>query len=276
MSDYTVVVGLGNPETAARLMRIGCMMAKQFDGRIEAVTVVDTDHAPPVATPERHDRMSAAYDLLATAEVVAGECEACSSGHIAIGRPVAEVLDELAESTDASLIVIGYSERTHPDGDSSDFERLTDEIATRAPCDLLVARFVGEDSCRRVLVPVREELNLDVRRDVLVALQEQYASAIDVVHFTCTEDDIAPRREQLRAWLDERGMTDRVTLRVDVREEPAEAIVQASANYDLVMLGAGPLHEVRRRYFGPITEYVATHAASSTFLLRTRDITSAG
>ncbi|GEM_PF-4605637 len=276
MSEYTVVVGLANPETAERLMGIGCLLAKQFDGRVEAVTVIDTDRAAPEATPGHHDRMTAAYDLLAVAETVAGRCGARHEGHIAIGRPVAEVLDELAESTDASLIIIGFSEHNRPGGDDSEFERLTDEMATRAPCDLLVARLVGNVSYQRVLVPVREELNLDVRCSVMAALHARYGSVVDVVHFAHSTDDVARTREQLREWLDRRGMADGVSVRVDVHEDPAQAIVRASVDYDLVMLGAGPLHEVRRRYFGPTTEYVATHAACSTFLLRNRDITSAG
>lgn len=78
--------------------------------------------------------------------------------------------------------------------------------------------------------------------------------------------------KDLEEWLTEREVADRVNLRVQVRDEPAEAIVEASADYDLLLLGTAPLHEVRRKYFGPVTEYVATHAACSTFLVRTRQI----
>lgn len=272
MSEYTVVVGLGTPRNVKRLMSIGCMMALEFDGRVEGVTVIETDCEAPVATPECHDRMSRAYDVLGSAEQIAEECGARFEGHLAIGRQVAEVLDEMAQSTEAPLIVVGYSERDHPGGDRSDFARLVDDIAAHAPCNLLVARFVGDVSYRRVLVPVREQLNMDVRRDVLIALQHQFCSTVDVVHFAGSETHVPQKLAELEAWLVEREMRDRVELRVEVREDPGEAIVEASADYDLVILGTAPLHEVRRRYFGPVTEYVANNAACSTFLVRTRTI----
>lgn len=275
MSEYTVVVGLGNPGNADRLMRIGCMMAHEYEGRVDGVTVVETDQAAPEATPEAHDRMSRAYDILGRAEQLAEAAGADFEGHLAISRPVSEVLADLAQSIDAELIVVGYSERNHPQPNDSSFERLVDEIAAHAPCNLLVARFVGETGYERVLVPVRERLNLDVRRDLIVALRHQFGSTVDVVSFACSESEAVEKLEELQVWLEERGVTDLVNLRVEVREDPGQAIVEASADYDLVVLGTAPLHEVRRKYFGPVTEHVAENALCSTFLVRTRDIHSA-
>ncbi len=276
MSEYTVVVGLGNPENATRLMRIGCMMADEYDGRVEGVTVVEMDQAAPEAgpeaEPESHDRMSRAYGVLGRAGQLAEAYGAKFEGHIAISRPVPEVLADLAQSIDAELIVVGYSERNHPQPHDNSFERLVDEIAAHAPCNLLVARFVGDGGYERVLVPVRERLNLDVRRDLIVALRHQFGSTVDVVNFACSESEAAEKLEELEAWLVERGARDLVNLRVEVRDDPAQAIVDASADYDLVVLGTAPLHEVRRKYFGPVTEHVADHATCSTFLVRTRDV----
>jgi len=272
MSEYTVVVGLGNPENVERLMCIGCMMANEYGGRVEGVTVVDIDCEAPEATPECHDRISRAYGVLETAGNMAEHCDAEFEGHLAVGREVAAVLDEMAEATDAELIVVGFSERDHPRGGGSDFHRLVDEIAHRAPCSLLVARFVGDVSYERVLVPVRARLNLDVRRHLVVALQDQFHSAVDVVHFACNESEVEAKHDDLEEWLSERGVWDRVNLKVEVHQDPAQAIVEASESYDLVVLGTAPLHEVRRKYFGAVPEYVANHAACSTFFVRTHDI----
>lgn len=272
MSDYAVVVGLGNPENVERLMCIGCMMANQYDGRVEGVTVVDVDREEPEMTPERQDRMSRAYGVLDTAAEMAEYCGARFDGHLAVGREVATVLDEAAQATGAELIVVGFSEREHPRGDGSDFDRLVDEIAHRAPCNLLVARFMGDVSYERVLVPVRAQLNLDVRRDLVLALQDQFNSTVDVVHFACDDAEAEQMHDELAAWLRDRGVGDRVNLRIKVHQDPAEAIVEASEDYDLVVLGTAPLHEVRRKYFGAVPEYVARNAACSTFLVRTRDL----
>lgn len=270
MSKYTVVIGFANPDNVRRLMQIGCMMANEYEGRVEGVTVVEMDCQAPEATPECHDRMTRAYDVLGSAEQIAEACGADFEGHLAVGRQVHDVLDEMATSTGAELIIVGFSEREHPRGDGSEFDRLVDEIAHHAPCNLLVARFRGDPRYERVLVPVRARLNLDVRRDLVLALQGQFDSQVDAVHFASSEAEAGKMRGHLEDWLRERGVD--VNVRVEVREDVARAIVEASADYDLLVLGTAPLYELRRKYFGAVPEYVANHAACSTFLVRTREV----
>ena len=272
MTKYRVIVGLSNPKNVARLMRIGCMMANEFDGQVVAFTVVETDCDAPERTPECHDRMSRAYQILDTAEELAKGCSADFRGTLSVGREVPEVLDEVAKAENASLIIVGYSEREHPNGTDSRFERLVDEIASHAPCSLLIANFRGEEKYDRVLVPVRANLSLDIRRDLLVAMQDQFGSDIDFVHFARSDQEAMRMHDQLEQWLAERKMKERATLQVDVQDNPAQAIVDASAGYDLVVLGTAPLHEVRRKFFGAVPEYVAANAPCSTFLVRMQDI----
>ncbi|MGI5817665.1 MAG: universal stress protein [Armatimonadota bacterium] len=272
MSEYSIVVGLGNPENVGRLMQVGCMMAVEYGGSVEGVTVVDVGCGAPETTPECHDRMSRAYGILDEAQRIADLSGTRYTAHLAIGRPVAEMLEEVAQATGAGLIVVGFSEREHPEGGNGDFHRLVDEIAARAPCNLLVARFVGDARYDRVLVPVRARLDLDVRRDLLIALQNRFESRIEVVHFASTEAEAEEMRDELERWLVDRGVADRMSHRTEVREDSGQAIVDASADYDLVVIGTAPLHEVRRKLFGPVSEHVANHAHCSTFLIRTRDV----
>jgi len=270
--EHDVVVGLANPDNVPALVRLGCLLAAEYGGTVTGVTVVETDHAATAADIASHDRMSRGYELLDLAEEVARGCDAPFEGRIAIGRGVAEVLDEVAESQHARLIIVGFSERAHPDGDDAEFDRLIDEIAEHALCDLLVARLRGAQDYRRLLVPVRERLNLDIRREFVTALHNQLGAQVEVVHFACSEEEAAAKHDELLAWLRERGVADWVTLRVDVHPDPAEAIVAAAAHYDAVVLGTAPLHEVRRRYFGAVPEHVAAHAPCTAFLLRTHDV----
>ncbi len=272
MADYNVVVAVANPDNVPGLMRLGCMMAKEHGGHVTAVTVVDTDCAQSPVSPECHDRMSLGYQLLDAAEQMAGERQAPFDARIAVGRGVAEVLDEVAQAQHARLIIMGFSERDHPAGDDSEFERLIDEIAEHVQCNLLVARFREPERFDRLLVPVRARLNLDIRRDLVTALHNQLGSEADVVHFACDDAEAHAKREELLEWLEERGVGEWVTLRVDVGSDPAEAIVAASEEYDAVVLGTAPLHEVRRKYFGAVPEYVAGHAKCSTLLLRAHGI----
>ncbi len=272
MSDYTVVVAMANPQNVPSLMTLGCMMAQEFDGRVVGVTVVQMDYAAPDPDPECHDRMSRAYDILSAAEEIAEKRNVEFDGRLAVGREVHEILDDVAEAERAKLIIVGYSERQHPRGDDSDFDRLIDEIAAHAPCDLAVARMRTPLKLDRVLVPVRTALNLDVRRDFVTAMHHVFGSEVDLIHFACSEEEVERLHDELEQWLIHRGVWDWVHLMVDVHDDPAQAIVDVSPKYDAVVLGTSPLHEVRRKYFGAVPEYVASHAKCSTFLLRTADV----
>lgn len=268
MGRYSVIVGISNPATVTRLVHLGCILANEYGGRVTAVTVVEMTDRRPAPNAEPHDRMTAGYDLLNAGEAVAREYAVPYEGRIAVGRPVAEVLDEVARAQQARLIVVGYSEADSSRSHNADFERLIDEIADQASCDLLVARFRGPERFERVLAPVSERLNMDIRREFLLALHHQLGTRIEIVHFAGSEQEGAAMHEELTAWMAERQAHDFVELRVEVHADPGAAIVAASADYDAVVLGAAPLFEVRRRYFGPVAEYVAQHAACSTFLLR--------
>lgn len=271
MSEYTVVVAVANPDNVSRLMGLGCLLANEYDGRVIAVTVVEMNCDAPQPSESCHDRMSGAYQVLDEAEEVAAECGAEFDGRLAVGRQVHEVLAEVAEAEHARLIIVGYSERAHP-RDGAEFDRLIDEIAEHAPCNLLIARFRDDAPFDRVLVPVRDRLNLDVRREFVTALRDRYGAEVQVVHFASGEDEAAAMHEELESWLIERGVNDWVCLSVRVHDDPAQAIVDASSQYSAVVLGTAPLHEVRRRYFGAVPEYVAKHAHCTTFLLRTQDV----
>ncbi len=272
MDEYNVVVGLANPEHMPALMRLACILTNEYGGTVTAATVVSTEHPEPEGDAESHDRMSRGYELLDAAEEVARDCGASFQGRIAVGRSVAEVLDEVAEAEEARLIIVGFSERAHPEGEAVEFDRLIDEIAEHASCDLLVARLRGPERFHRVLVPVREQLNLEIRREFLTALHNRFGTEVDVIHFASSDEEAAAKRDELLTWLRARGVADWVRLRVDVRPDAAEAIVERSEEYDAVVLGTAPLHEVRRRYFSDVPEHVASHAACSTFLLRTHDV----
>lgn len=268
MSEYNVVVGVANPETATRLVRLGCILTNEYGGRVTAVTVVEVKGEELPRGAAHHDRMTLGYDLLNAAEGVARACGSQFQGRIAVGRPVAEVLDEIAQAEDARLIVVGYSDANNTRPDSDEFERLIDEIADHAPCDLLIARFRGPERFARVLAPVSGRLNMDIRREFLLALHHQLGARVEIIHFACSAEEGAVMHEELANWLAERQVHDLVELRVQVHPDPAAAIEAASADYDAVVLGTAPLYEVRRRYFGAVAEHVASHAACSTFLLR--------
>ena len=267
MPEHDVVVALSNPANVARLVRLGCLVANEFEGKVVGATVVTVNQEldPDDASP---DRMGKANDLLAAAEAIADEMGSRFEGRLALSRGIGEVLDELAEAHDANAIIMGYSERRHPEGDEN-FERVIDDVAAHAPCNLVVARFNDDgESYRKILVPVATRLNMDVRRDLVTALRNQAEAQVDLVHFARDTDEAEGTQEDLEDWAVERGVDGWVTARVEISEDPKQAIVDACRDYNAVVLGTPPLQTLRRRLFGSIPEFVAENAACTTLLVR--------
>ena len=269
MDEHDVVIALSNPANVRPLMKLGCMMAKEFEGKAIAGTVVTIEgDAPP--GDDHHDRMSRGYDLLRDAERVATEMGTRFEGRIAVARGIEDVLDEVAAARHARAIIMGYSEREHPMPGQRDFDRLIDDVAAHAPCDLIVARFKdGGVNYGRVLVPVSRRLNMDVRRDLVTALHHQAGAQVDLIHFATNDAEAERMHAELVEWLQERGVADWIEPRVEIRPDPAEAIVEAGADYDALVLGTAPLQTVRRRLFGSVAEQVAENATCTTLLVRT-------
>lgn len=267
MEEHDVVVALANPANVPKLMRLGCMMARQFEGRVVAATVVTVEGPPPDATP-RPDRMGRAQELLRLAEETAGALGARFDARVALARGIEDVVDEIAEARHAKAIIMGYSEREHPVAGRG-YDRLVDDVATHAPCSLVVARFRdGGEQYRRVLVPVARTLNMDVRRDLLAALHHQAGAEIDLVHYAGREEEARHMGAAIQQWLVERGVSEWVRPRVAIHPDPGQAIVEACGDYDAVVLGTAPLHTLRRRLFGSVPEYVAEHAGCTTLIVR--------
>ena len=269
MDEHDIVIALANPANVRPLMRLGCMMAKEFGGKAIAGTVVTLEGG--VQPGEDHqDRMSRGYDLLRDAERVATEMGTRFEGRIAVAREIEDVLDEVAAARHARAIVMGYSERPHPMPERRDFDRLIDDVAAHAPCDLIVARFNGGGArYDRVLVPVSRRLNMDVRRDLVVALHHQAGAHVDVIHFAADDAEAERMHAELIDWVRERGIADWIEPTVEIRPDPAEAIIEAGADYDALVLGTAPLLTVSRRLFGSVAEQVAENATCTTLLVRT-------
>ncbi len=270
MREHDIVVALSNPDKVPALMRLGCMMANEFDGNVIAATVVtvEGEFCPDETSTSR---MSGADELLRAAEQTATEMGARFEGRVAVSRGIQEVLDEIASARHAKAVVMGYSGHSRPT-EGRKHDRLIDEVAAHVPCNLVVAKFRnGGTGYKKVLVPVARRLNMDVRRDLLAALHQQAGAQVDLVHFACDAEEAGKIWEDLQEWLVEREVNEWITPRVDIHTDPGQAIVDACRGYDAVLLGTPPLQTLRRRLFGSIPEYVAENAACTTLLIRQRE-----
>jgi nucleotide-binding universal stress UspA family protein len=164
-----------------------------------------------------------------------------------------EVLMEEAARTHATLVAVG----SHGQGRLRGIliGSTATEIVHKAPCSVLVARPSDDDFPRRIVVGV----DGSPRSAAAYAVARELASRFDgelwpvVAH---GGDDVD--REAVNAIVGYR--------REDLPDEPVRALVAASTDADLVVVGSRGLHG--RKALGSVSERVAHRAHASVLIVR--------
>ncbi len=269
--QYTVVVAVANPATVGELIETSAVIAKQHNGRLIATSVVPSPDEPEGESRHPEEAFSQAQNLVERAQHAAQarglECER----RVAVGQHIHEGITTVAEAYDADLLVIGMSERAHPTLAQCDldFDRIVDAVAAHTSCNVLVAKFRGNLRFDRVLVPVARSTHLGLAREIIVALHHQVGAHIDFLHFAPTETAVPKALGRLQKWLNDAGLDGYGRALVKTASDPAEAIISASDAYDVVAVGAPPLHTLQRQLLGSLAEQVASTVHCTTLVMRT-------
>jgi nucleotide-binding universal stress UspA family protein len=157
-----------------------------------------------------------------------------------------------AEAIAATLIVVGSHGRSRLRGIAAG--STTTEVVHKAPCSVLVARPAGGDFPRRIVVGVDGSPESAVAYAVGAELAERFAATLwpVVAHGGVGVDKsavarvVGPRHE-------------------DLPDEPVLALVAASAEADLVVVGSRGLRGLKS--LGSVSERVAHRARCSTLVL---------
>ncbi len=268
MDDHVIVVAVSNPQTAPRLVYTASLVAREYEGRIVVTNVVPLA-AGAASDEQRAGRTTKAYELVERAEGWARNWGVPCESVVSLGEQVHEVIVDVAVAQRAELIVAGFSERDEPSlQQDEEFDRIIDALAARAPCHLLVARFRNGERFSRALVALGSERNLALTRGIVTSLHHQAGTAIDFLNFVPDADRVEGARQEVAGWLEAAGLAECGAIRVEVSDSPHAAIVEASREYDVVIVGTPPLLSLRRRLFGSAAEYVADNARCTTFLVR--------
>jgi nucleotide-binding universal stress UspA family protein len=186
-------------------------------------------------------------------------------GFVRVGTPWKEIV-ELAEELEVDAIVVGSR-------GLSAIRRLllgstAENVVRHAPCPVLVVRDGPLRRIRRVLVPVDwdEGSKAAVRYAVSNAGKDVKLQAIHAIGFPRMIEaefadalaDDAHSSRKLRRFLDRLGAKD-VPSKV-VLGEPAEAILDAASDYDLVVIATRGRKGAARALLGSVAEKIVRRA----------------
>ena len=233
---YRVMVPVSNPETETELVALGSTLAKQNDGVVHAVHIVDVPDQTSLdyASRELQELRSESEALLESAQDTADEYGADIETHTIFShRPFDEIF-ESARRFEADSVVLGWSPRrpwtTGRTGGA------LDELTTELPCDFLVFKDRGFDPSD-VLLPTAGGPDSDLSAEVAKAFRDVHGASVSVLHVVDEKTERAKAMSFIGDWADEHGLGD-ANLLVETDGDIEGAIGEHSRSHSIVLIGA--------------------------------------
>lgn len=240
-TDGSLLVGISNPDTAARLVGLSSALARTAVGTAGPQPVILV-HAVTVAsqislgTGSSSPEVIQARDLLRTASEAARSRGLPVRAIVEVARSVEEGLLSAAESHNASLILVGFSgEQTRSEAEDR-FARTMHRVARRARADVVVATFRREQH-RSILVPLPEDAPLRLSSRLWRALEAHTGADSSFLHVAPRDVSVDQARERILTRLTSVVADADPRVRVVTSDEPEATIIEESERHDLVLLG---------------------------------------
>ncbi len=268
MPKYTVAVALSNPANVPKLIHLAALIAIEYGGELVVASIVpapDEDGGPADA-----DVFDKAQSLVQSA------CEAATARglpcdrHVVVGQHIHEGIVNVAEGHQANLLVMGMSESPSSlhEAPDTEFDRMVDAVSAHAPCNVLMAKFRDGMHFDNALVGISDHIDFAMAQQIIVPLHHQAGVEIEFVSFVTSKQQVEQTHTQVKQSLEEAGLTDCGRLTVQVTQETADALIEASKSYDLLLIGTPPLYQLKHRLLGTVAEQVVHNAYSTTLVMR--------
>ena len=244
-SRFRVVVPVANPQTERNLIEMGALLARQEMGKVISLSIAKA-HVH-MDDPELKQAIKQSRKLLKNAVAVTQEFGAKSKSIVRIDDDVARGITRTAREENASLIIMGWSQR---DLQSRLFGTLVDSVFWSAHCPTAVMKLKAEPiEFHQLLVPVK---NLSAKAIMTIEfarlLAQTNRASITLLHISdrkISHAETAAFEAQLEHLIEQMGERENMTAKIIRHDNTKEAILAQAQQYDLVIL-----RSVRRRTAG--------------------------
>jgi nucleotide-binding universal stress UspA family protein len=275
-----ILLPLSNPETQRSLLTVGTALAKARGARLHLAHVVTV----PVQTPLEAGRMEFEQLRLETETILdvaarhAAENGIRVRGDALVAHNVPSAVLSVADVEQSDMILMGWTGRHSPMRSTS-----IAGVVRFANHDVLVFKDYGHDVIRRILVPIGSGPHTKLGLKVAGFLATQWGATVTAMTVQVGRGYSAAKsesdREDLQLFhglaeeftrdiLEEAGVTAEISVVVD--PDVSNAILKASADHDLVVIGASNEWGLRQRLFGSLPDRVANDASASVLIVRSK------
>lgn len=242
-----VIVGAANPKMASGLARVAIILGHYYKSSINAVRVF-----PDIKTEPDSSELERYFEP----EKSEGELMNVSVNTLPItGMSVEEGLLMAINSNDTRCVVLGYPVM----GTIQGFQTVVEKVAVDASCPVIVVKFAGLFSTKRILVPVISLDQLEELKDVIEAFHTVRGSVITIMYlmpYDSSEEEVKPAREKLIEWARENSIVNLVKCIVVCSESRSMSIVEESEQHSLIVMASAKRSQIHTIFFGSLVKAV--------------------
>ncbi len=265
--DDSVVVPLHNPDHVGTLLDYARPIAEARGHSLVAYTVVEVPRQLPVNQGERF--MDQRAGLLEAARGHAAAGGFALQTDTVIAHHASDGILAGATRYRGDCLVMGW--KGYTDTRDRIMGEVADDVIRHAPCDLALLKVGRPGRPRRCLFPTAGGMHARLAAEMLNVLAPAFGMEVTTCYVVppgASEDE----RRQADRWM---GKTlESLEVDMDVERLVIEAksvaagIVEASQDYDLVVLGAAREPYLQQVVFGEIPEKVARSSPASVLVVK--------
>jgi Kef-type K+ transport system membrane component KefB/nucleotide-binding universal stress UspA family protein len=252
-SNGVVAFGGAHAATVAGLARFATIFAHYNRCLPMAVRVIDPDEKgnPYLFQKELEEVTSMGYPLVT--EVVPDPS-------------VASGLVAAVEYNSAKMVVLCYP--LH--GADSNYKEVLGSVADNVSCPVVVVRFLGQLHTERILIPVVSLGDLVEVYPIVAALDcigEHHVQLLYLLHSGEVDAVLAAKEEEIRKWLGKQKKKVNLSVKLLATDSRVDAILEESAEYDLLVMGATRSKAITKFFFGSLAESVTQKVQKSMLIV---------
>ena len=268
--DYQVLVPIANPEHVEQLMRTARDVAADRDGEILVLSVVNLPDQTPLssgeaAAREREEIIERAMDCTAGG----GDADIPVNGIVRIGHHPEEAIVHTVTQHDSDAVLMGWGGRRRRRRDVI-LGSTVDTVANEADADILVERIGESTAVDSILFPTAGGPHVEYAASIVRAIGRSTDASVTLQR-VIAPDSGKTERERAETSLEETAAAfDDVdyTTRVVESEDITEAIVDASADHDLTVVGGTREGLLQQFVFGSIPDAVGREAEGTVIMAK--------
>ncbi|MBV8886768.1 MAG: cation:proton antiporter [Chroococcidiopsidaceae cyanobacterium CP_BM_RX_35] len=272
--NYRILVPVSNPSTQKGLMQLAVAIA---GNRLQRAVVhplslveLEEDYAFG-STPTEADRLiqqrqSRLKELIQSLEPP--EVRQMVQPIVQVTNNVARMTAQIATLDQANLILMGWH---RPAFSSNRLGGKVGQILSTARVDVAVFIDRGGERLETLLTPysanIHDELGLEIALRLLLNGEHRRLTVLQTTSGDQTHSELdyefSTMMEQLPATV-----RDRIDLKIIEAAEPIQAVVEASANFDLTLAGTSRARGIQHQTLGRYTDQLALECRSSLLITR--------